>query len=283
MRVLSLFDGISCGYFVLTSVLKVKVEKYFSSEIDGNAIRVQHHNHSDKLTMLGCVKKLQEREIDNLGHVDLVLGGSPCDQLSLVNWRRKGLHDESDSGVLFKEFVRILDYLKVKAASRGTELFWLFENTAHMERSVKEEMSRSLKSEPVQICASLFVPMARKRNYWGNLPGMHDIPLMPKTSMTLQRFLRPHRAATVSCLPTLTSNITSQLSGSEKLAPIVYDGESEYLSINEMELIFGFNEHYTDCDNISVCQRRKLVGKSWSVHVIAELLKPLAAIFATDE
>jgi hypothetical protein len=91
VRVLSLFDGISVGYYVLTRKLGLEVEEYFSSEICKEAIRVQRQNFGEFITPLGSVCDLSESEIDKLGHINLLIGGSPCEDLSLVNPRRKGL------------------------------------------------------------------------------------------------------------------------------------------------------------------------------------------------
>jgi site-specific DNA-cytosine methylase len=46
MNVLSLFDGIACGAEALKRI-NLKVDNYFSSEIDKNAIQIAKKNHSD--------------------------------------------------------------------------------------------------------------------------------------------------------------------------------------------------------------------------------------------
>jgi site-specific DNA-cytosine methylase len=42
MNVLSLFDGISCGYLALQKS-KIKINKYYASEIDKKAVDVISH------------------------------------------------------------------------------------------------------------------------------------------------------------------------------------------------------------------------------------------------
>ena len=91
VRVLSLFDRISTGLYVLKENLGLHVEAYFSSEIDPDAISVQKHVHCGHIVRLGSVKKIGVDLLNTLGRIDLLIGGSPCNELSRVNWRRKGL------------------------------------------------------------------------------------------------------------------------------------------------------------------------------------------------
>jgi len=85
MIVLSLFDGISCA--------KVALERagiqhtYYASEIDKYAIQVSQANHPD-IHRLGDVCKIQPFP------VDLLIGGSPCQDLSIAKRDRKGLEGE---------------------------------------------------------------------------------------------------------------------------------------------------------------------------------------------
>lgn len=55
-------------------------------------------------------------------------------------------------------------------------------------------------------------------------------------------------------------------------------GEKSNISVQEMEKLFGLPEHYTDVQNLSPTMRQKLLGKSWSVQVICELLTPLSSL-----
>ena len=185
MRVLSLFDGISTGFVVLQK-LRLKVDKYFSSEIDENALRGQRFHFHNQVIPVGCVTRLQDHEINEMGRIDLLIGGSPCQDLSLANPRRRGLHGEclyyeikvymckcsfsdptlppqgdNSTGKLFFEYVRILKQLQMNAKKYGFNLFWLFENTAAMEVHTRQEISEyvliALGALSVSYCyASLF-------------------------------------------------------------------------------------------------------------------------------
>ena len=94
IRVLSLFDRIGTGYYILSKQFDLEIEKYYSSEIDKSALRVQRHNFGDNIIPLGSVKDITSDVLNDLGRIDLLIGGSPCDQLSTVNWRRKGLNNK---------------------------------------------------------------------------------------------------------------------------------------------------------------------------------------------
>ena len=90
IRVLSLFDGIGTGLSVLLESFQLEVDAYYSCEIDPDAMRVVEHNFGGKFISLGSVKNLRPNQ-KIWKKNDLIIGGSPCNDLSRVNWRRKGL------------------------------------------------------------------------------------------------------------------------------------------------------------------------------------------------
>ncbi|GLI57763.1 hypothetical protein PM10SUCC1_32770 [Propionigenium maris DSM 9537] len=74
MKVLSLFDGKSCGRIALERA-GIPVKRYYSSEIDLYAIQVADKNWpQDTPYRLGDVTKWREWDI-NWGSIDLVIGG----------------------------------------------------------------------------------------------------------------------------------------------------------------------------------------------------------------
>jgi DNA (cytosine-5)-methyltransferase 3A len=157
MNVLSLFDGIS-GAMQALKELDIKVENYFSSEIDKYAIKISNKNHPEVI-QLGDVH-LITKEI--LPKIDLIIGGFPCQDLSIAKRNRKGLKG-SRSG-LFYECIRLLKELKPK--------YFLFENVASMNKQDKEIISQELGVEPVMINSSLLTAQSRKRLYWTNIPNI---------------------------------------------------------------------------------------------------------------
>lgn len=72
--------------------LNITVECYYSCEIDEHAIMVVKKNYPSGVTLLGDVRSLTEEDIKNILPIDLLIGGSPCIDLSFVNPYRKGLY-----------------------------------------------------------------------------------------------------------------------------------------------------------------------------------------------
>ena len=104
MNILSLFDGISSGRLALERA-GIKVDKYYASEIDESAIKISEKNYPD-IIHLGDVTKWKEWSID-LNSIDLLIGGSPCQDLSIAKQNREGL-----SGARSGLFFNYLDILK---------------------------------------------------------------------------------------------------------------------------------------------------------------------------
>lgn len=107
--VLGLFDGMSGGKIALTE-LGVKVERYYSSEIDPSPIKIADKNFpEDSEFRLGDINNWREWDID-WKSVDLILAGSPCQDLSNIKTKGKGLKGSKSS--LFFVFVDILNHVK---------------------------------------------------------------------------------------------------------------------------------------------------------------------------
>lgn len=90
-RVLSLFDGISSGLVALKSLGVIPLS-YLSSEIDVDCLRIQRFHHGDILYPLGDITCLDYEDLRSLGPIDVLFGGSPCNDLSRVNPHRRGLY-----------------------------------------------------------------------------------------------------------------------------------------------------------------------------------------------
>lgn len=78
------------GYVALQEA-GLTIEKYFASEIDEDAIRISKVNSKGGICHLGRIEQIDENVIRGIGPIDLLIGGSPCVDLSLVNPARKGL------------------------------------------------------------------------------------------------------------------------------------------------------------------------------------------------
>lgn len=153
MKVLSLFDGMSVAQQALKNI-GANVEVYYASEIDEYAIATTQANHP--LTkQVGSVVGLSGFEWVSVG-IDLLIGGSPCQDLSIAKKGREGLAG-SRSG-LFWEYVRIRDEVKPK--------YFILENVASMPKEAKDTISEALGVQPVMINASLVSAQNRKRLFW---------------------------------------------------------------------------------------------------------------------
>ena len=111
MNVLSLFDGMSCGQIAFKK-LGVTFDgvnnKYFSSEIKDIGIKVTQSNFPNTI-QVGDITKL---ETEKLPQIDILIGGSPCQDLSIAQRDREGLSGEKSK--LFWEYVKILKKVKPK-------------------------------------------------------------------------------------------------------------------------------------------------------------------------
>ncbi|XP_034029359.1 uncharacterized protein LOC117513134 [Thalassophryne amazonica] len=281
LRVLSLFDGIATGYLVLKD-LGFKVEKYVASEVDEDSIAVAAVNHDAKIVHVDDARFITKEQIEKWGPFDLLIGGSPCNDLSIVNPLRKGLYE--GTGRLFFEFYRILQLLKPKEEDQRP-FFWLFENVVFMNTYTKVNICRFLECNPVLVDAVKVSPAHRARYFWGNIPGMsRPIAASYKDKLNLQECLEVGRIARVTKIRTITTNSNSLKQGKNaSLLPIIHNGKEDNFWITELEKIFGFPKHYTDVRNMNRQQRQKVLGKAWSVPVIRHLFAPLKDYFSCEE
>jgi site-specific DNA-cytosine methylase len=166
LNVLSLFDGISCGQVALERA-GIKVEKYFASEIEQDAITVALHNYP-KMTQLGSVTDWREW-IHELPKIDLLIGGSPCQGLSKSKQGRQNLDDPRSK--LFYEYVNIRNWL---IENNNPELRFLLENVKPNEET-RQIMTEEMGVEPVEINSVIFSAQRRIRLYWTNIE-VADLP-----------------------------------------------------------------------------------------------------------
>ncbi|XP_042550409.1 DNA (cytosine-5)-methyltransferase 3B isoform X2 [Dipodomys spectabilis] len=171
IRVLSLFDGIATGYLVLKD-LGIKVDRYVASEVCQESIAVGTVKHGGNIKYVNDVRRISKQNIDEWGPFDLVIGGSPCNDLSNVNPARKGLYE--GTGRLFFEFYHLLNYSRPKEGD-NRPFFWMFENVVAMKVDDRKDISRFLACNPVMIDAIKVSAAHRARYFWGNLPGMNRI------------------------------------------------------------------------------------------------------------
>ncbi|KAM4738365.1 DNA (cytosine-5-)-methyltransferase 3 beta, duplicate a isoform 2-T3 [Anableps anableps] len=279
LKVLSLFDGIATGYLVLKD-LGFKIERYIASEICDDSIVVGMIKHEGKIEYVNDVRTITRKHLAEWGPFDLLIGGSPCNDLSMVNPLRKGLFE--GTGRLFFEFYRILTLLKPKEED-NRPFFWLFENVVLMSAHDKTDICRFLECNPVLVDAVKVSPAHRARYFWGNIPGMsRPLATSLDDKVTLQDCLEVGRMAKFDKVRTITTKSNSIRQGKMGPLPVSMNGKEDYLWCTEMEQIFGFPKHYTDVNNMSRMQRQKVLGRSWSVPVIRHLFAPLKDYFECE-
>lgn len=159
-NVLSLFDGMRCGAIALERA-GITYDKYFCSEIDKYARKIGNKNYPNAIE-LGDVNNYDMWEfIDGFSwdSIDLLIGGSPCQDLSIAKQDRKGLEGERSG--LFWTYVKILEKAKPK--------YFLLENVASMRDCDRDKISEILGVEPIMINSALMSAQQRKRYYWTNI------------------------------------------------------------------------------------------------------------------
>lgn len=288
MKVLSLFDGISCGMVALERA-GIPVEEYVAYEIDENAIKVSEFNYPQ-------IKHCGDVTIDNFDKYkgfDLLIGGSPCQDLSICG-KRKGLNGERSG--LFYEYVRALHSVKPK--------YFLFENNYKMPKEAEQEITKCLGIAPIYINSSDFSAQWRERLYWTNIPikewkpkdiVVSDIEDCQETESDLSSLV-VYNSREQSINRTQRNRIG--IIGNGGQGERVYDihGKSVTLSANgggrgaktglykfgekvrkltplEAERCQTLIDDYTNC--VSPTQRYKCIGNGWTVDVIAHIFKGL--------
>ncbi|KAK2851769.1 hypothetical protein Q5P01_008045 [Channa striata] len=230
IKVLSLFDGIATGYLVLRD-LGFKIERYIASEICEDSIAVGMIKHEGKIEYVNDVRTITRKHLAEWGPFDLLIGGSPCNDLSMVNPLRKGLYE--GTGRLFFEFYRILNFLKPKEDD-NRPFFWLFENVVFMSGNDKSDICRFLECNPVLIDAVKVSPAHRARYFWGNLPGMNrPVAASLDNKVALQDCLEVGRTAKFDKVRTITTKSNSIRQGKMGPLPVSMNGKEDYLGVQK--------------------------------------------------
>lgn len=66
------------------------IEVIYASEINKDALMLTKY-HFGNVKQLGSVTEITTEMLDQIAPINLLLGGSPCADLSGVNYRKKGL------------------------------------------------------------------------------------------------------------------------------------------------------------------------------------------------
>ena len=291
VKVLSLFDGIACGYEALVRA-GIEVERYVAYEIDTNAIKIAKKNHPDIEEMGDVV----DADFSQYKGFDLVIGGSPCQDLSNYKYDRgdvKGLNGEKSN--LFYYYVKALRVIK--------PVYFFFENVASMEKKWQDVITNEIGVEPIMINSDLVSAQLRKRLYWTNIPGINqptdkgillkdiiipscDVPEKywyhreftyngdnSKVQATLLGTGLMRNMRECYNLNSKCNTLLCDGDGGNRQKKIYQDGRCRKLMPIEYERLQTLPDNYTDV--VADCHRYTAIGNGWTVDVVAHCFKYL--------
>jgi DNA (cytosine-5)-methyltransferase 3A len=276
MNVLSLFDGMSCGQIALNKA-GIGYENYFAAEIKKHAIGLTQTNYPNT-KQIGDVTKIMSADLPK---IDLLIGGSPCQDFSRANSVRDGL--QGMKSMLFYQYVRLLEETKPK--------YFLLENVI-MDDLGYNTISELLKTEPVRICGSRVSGALRDRLYWTNI-GQEDfdlfgnrrssIPQPKDKGIKLQDVLeygftdhKKHTCLNTSCGGDASQRYMLHRYATTGMTTIIYNDATldetkgvRYCTQTELERLHNIPEGYTK--TLTKAQAGNLIGDGWTVDVITHI------------
>lgn len=290
MKVLSLFDGISCGRLALERA-GITVDRYVAYEIEPNAIKVSKANWDD-IEHCGDVTTADFNQYKGF---DAIIGGFPCQDLSINKKNREGL--EGKRSGLFWYMVRAIEEVKPK--------YFLVENNYKMPQKDQDIITETLGVEPILIYSGKVSAQSRYRLYWTNIPNvqqpedlhiyLEDIVehsgIKEKDFVKITKFNnkiynncdRPVRIGTIGkggqgerVYSIEGKSVTLTANGGGRGAKgglYLIDGTVRKPTPVECERLQTLPDNYTDC--LSDNERRKVIGNGWTVDVIAHIFSYL--------
>lgn len=262
MNVLSLFDGMSCGRITL-SELGIPVEKYYASEVDKFAIKATMQNFPDTI-QLGDVREL---EVSRLDKIDLIIGGSPCTNLSMSG-KRKGLSTKEGMEVLdlqtylelkengfefegqsylFWEYIRIYHEL----IERGDNPKFFLENV-EMGKKWESVFNETMGRKGIHINSALVSAQNRRRIYWTDIHD--DIPQPEDRGILLRDILEEEvdekYFLSDKMIECLKGRVKTEKFSPVQFSPIKFPYEQKARTINTRLFKMGDNDNYIQVDNV---------------------------------
>lgn len=284
MKVLSLFDGISCGMVALERA-GIPAERYVAYEIEPNAIKISEKNYP-QIEHCGDVTTADFTQYEGF---DLLIGGSPCQSLSIVQSKTRQHFDGKSK--LFFEFVRAKEEMNPK--------WFLFENVASMNDESKQVISECLGCQPVFINSSDFSAQERPRLYWTNIPveevihksktvlkdimeenvdekwfynrPLTNIDMTKQVCATMQ--FNNHDMNKRIFNPDFKCHTLTTCGGGNTQKKVLDNGRARKLTPLEYERLQTLPDNYTE--GVANGHRYNAIGNGWTVDVIAHILKGL--------
>lgn len=292
MKVLSLFDGISCGMVALERA-GIPVERYVAYEIEPNAIKISRKNYP----MIEHCGDVTTADFTQYQGFDAVIAGSPCQSLSITTGKHR-THLQGKSR-LFWEFVRALKEVKPK--------YFLFENVASMNEESKRIISEVLGCPPIFIDSEDFSAQSRGRLYWTNIPVFavtaksplvlgdilqRDVPEkyyyscdfdflgLDKTVCAILH-INGHDILKRVNSPLAKCQTLTCVSGGHQQKKVLDEGRCRKLTPLEYERLQTLPDNYTV--GVADSARYTAIGNGWTVDVIAHIFTGLKQQYGTEE
>lgn len=298
ITVLSLFDGISCGQLALKRA-GIKVRKYYASEIKKIAIKVTMEHFPDTV-QIGDIEKVRynretkelitENGVYQTEGIDLVIGGSPCQNFSIarVSMGTKEIEGlKGDKSKLFYEYLRILREVQPK--------YFLLENVK-MKKASENELNQYMGVNGLHINSELVTFAKRPRIYWTNIQGV-KAPEDKKINFqdfkdTDPEYCKDFKVKRTPSRERMwnsgkgreTESNCENITNAEKIGCITrkqdrcpnsglieFEDFCRYLTRREIELAQTLPIGYTD--SLTYNQMQDVCGDGWTVDVITHILR----------
>ena len=292
MTVLSLCDGMGGGRIALDKLGYTDI-KYYASEIKSIAIKCATHNYPDMIE-IGDLTKVSyksgvlytENGEYNIGHVDLLLAGTPCQSFSFVNMYNNAYGLDGKSG-LFLQALRILKEVN--------PTYFLFENV-RMKKEAKLQLDNYLGVTGVLIDSGLVSFQIRNRYYWSNIKftvpedrhiSFQDFKEMDEETCREYKLNKDRKyyrkmwadgtnfKYTIKhCVNVTNADKVRACTTDQRRVPnsglVACDDFCRLLTRRELEQSQTVPLGYTDC--LSYTQACNVLGDGWTIDVIAHIL-----------
>lgn len=291
MKVLSLFDGISCGRLALERA-GIPVERYVAYEINENAIKISKANWND-IEYMGDVMSADFTQYKGF---DAVIGGSPCTWWSIArSSTAKHKRETICEGLGWTLFLKFVEAVKATGCK-----YFLYENNFSISKEIKAEITKQLGVNCVMINSNLVSAQNRKRCYWTNIP----FNLPEDKGIDLQNILETEynkiapfkvkqtpsrirmwndgkgRVNGAICCDNITNKhksgtVASKQDRNYNAGLIQFEDFCRFLTYSEQERLQTLPDGYTDVKGVTGAQRSLAIGNGWTVDVIAHILRSI--------
>lgn len=293
MYVLSLFDGMSCGQIALERAAK-SVTKYYACEINTPAIKVAKSNYPNMISLGDITTTFYTNtgfelkgdgswvDVTDSNHgIDLLIGGSPCQDISNLSKLKLGV--EGDKSSLFYHFLRLKKETNPK--------YFLLENVVGNKKSINT-ISKLMGVRPIKISSNWVSAQNRMRYYWTNIPvnslpkkkNIRLVDILEK-SVDEKYFLKDGRLKWIlgdsgqkslekkftRLDPLRASCLTKSGEKSWNCNYVTDNGRIRKLTPIECERLQTVPDNYTSM--VEDADRYEMLGNGWTVDIIAHILK----------